>query len=250
MFLFSRRQFGRMAMAAGVSYEVETIESRHQATPTFLRVARPKKRPVKRTVLVLPVIAGTTAQWGDGFYEALALRWPERYGVQVAAPSFAHVPWYADHPVNPKIAQEKFLLEEIVPRLPGKILLIGFSKSGNGALTLLLRNPDKFAAAAAWDSPLLLDAPGKYESGVVYGTPENFAAYAIPALFERRASEFRTPRISITGYASFQKDTDGAHEKLVALGIPHHYANATRRAHHWASGWMEESMAALDGMVG
>ena len=57
----------------------------------------------------------------------------------IAAPSFSHLPWFADHPTNAKIAQESYLLQDILPRLSGRILLLGFSKSGNGAVTLLLR---------------------------------------------------------------------------------------------------------------
>ncbi|MBM3786601.1 MAG: hypothetical protein FJW30_19760 [Acidobacteria bacterium] len=247
-----RRGFLSVAAgAAGVRHEVETVESRHQATANFLRIARPKGSPARRTVLVLPVVAGVTAQWGDGFYEALALRWTERYKVAVAAPSFSALPWYADHPSDPKSRQELYLLEDILPRLSGRVLLLGFSKSGNGAMTLFLRHPDRFAAAASWDAPLFLDAPGKYGSGPIYGTSENFAGYAIPPLLERRAELLKKgpERLSITGFASFENDTRRAHEHMERLGIPHHYSNQTRRPHHWSSGWMEESMAALDRMT-
>ena len=219
-----------------VSYQVETIESPRQATANFLRVARPRGKS-NRTVLILPVTANISGQWGDGFYEALKLNWVKRYNVTIAAPSFSHLPWYADHPTNPKIAQESYLLHDILPRLSGRILLLGFSKSGNGAMTLLLRNPGQFAAAAAWDAPLLLDAPGKYGSGEIYGTAENFAGYHIPTLLEKR---FRDPmKIAVSGFGSFQADIAGAHEKMTALGIKHEYDNASRRPHHWSSGWME-----------
>ena len=230
-----------------VSYEVETIESPRQATANYLRIARPRGR-VKRTVLILPVVANISAQWGDGFYEALKLDWVKRYKVAIAAPSFSHLPWYADHPANPKIAQESYLIQDILPRLSGRILLLGFSKSGNGALTLLLRHPDKFAAAAAWDAPLLLDAPGRYGSGDIYGTPENFAGYHIPSLLEKRAPELRgkPARIALSGYGNFSEPMAGAHEKMSALGIPHLYDNATHRPHHWSPGWMEPAMATLD----
>ena len=102
-----------------VSYEVETIESPRQATANYLRIARPRGR-VKRTVLILPVVANVSAQWGDGFYEALKLNWVKRYKVAIAAPSFSHLPWYADHPTNPKIAQESYPLQDILPRLSGR----------------------------------------------------------------------------------------------------------------------------------
>src|SRR5262245_48281727 len=91
-----------------VSYEIETVESPRQATANFLRIARPKGRS-DRTVLILPVVANISGQWGDGFYEALRLNWVERYNVTEAAPSFSHLPWYADHPSNSKIAQESYL---------------------------------------------------------------------------------------------------------------------------------------------
>lgn len=239
----TRRCFFSLALAP-VAYEVETIESPRQATANFLRIVRPK-RGSDRTVLVLPVTANISGQWGDGFYEAIRLNWAERYNVTVAAPSFSHLPWYADHPSNPKIAQESYLLQDILPRLQGRILLLGFSKSGNGAMTLRLRHPERFAAAAAWDAPLLLDAPGKYGSGEIYDTPKNFAGYHIPSLLEKHAGR-RDLRIAISGYGSFQNELAGAHERMEQLGITHAYENTEKRVHHWASGWMEPAMATLD----
>lgn len=242
----TRRGLLQLAFAP-VSYEVETIESKHQATANYLRIARPRKA-ARATLLVLPVNADISGQWGDGFYEALRLDLANRYGFTVAAPSFSHLPWYADHPVNPRIAQEKYLLEDILPRLAGPILLVGFSKSGNGALTLLLRHPERFAAAAAWDAPFLMNAPSKYGSGPIYGTAENFAGYYIPALLEKRAPELRDrrARIAISGYGGFQAEVTGAHERMAALDIPHEYDNSVRRVHHWASGWLEPAVATLD----
>jgi len=235
---------GLFSLAFGpVSYEVENIESPRQATANFLRIARPRGKS-NRTVLILPVTANISGQWGDGFYEALRLNWVQRYNVTLAAPSFSHLPWFADHPSNPKIAQESYVLQDILPRLPGPILLLGFSKSGNGALTLMLRHPGRFAAAAAWDAPLLLDAPGKYGSGEIYGSAENFAGYHIPTLLEKNAG--RPLKIAISGYGGFQTEVAGAHEKMLALGIRHEYDNSTKRTHHWASGWMEPAMATLD----
>src|SRR6188768_3290424 len=194
---------GLLSLAFGpVSYEVDTIDSPRQMTANFLRIARPSGQS-DRTVLILPVTANISGQWGDGFYEALRLNWMERYNVTIAAPSFSQLPWYADHPTNPKVAQESYLLRDILPRLRGQILLLGFSKSGNGALTLLLRNPGKFAAAAAWDAPFLLDAPGKYGSGEIYGTPENFAGYHIPTLLEKHRD--RPMKIAISGFGAFQQ---------------------------------------------
>ena len=90
------------------------------------------------------------------------------------APTFSHLPWYADHPTDPDIRQESYLLEVVIPFIEANYparadrrgrLLLGFSKSGWGAYSLLLRHPDVFGKAAAWDAPLMMSEPGKYGSG-------------------------------------------------------------------------------------
>ena len=53
-------------------------------------------------------------------------------------------------------------------------------------------------------------------------------------------------KITLSGHGSFQSELAGAHEKMIALGIQHEYDNATKRPHHWSSGWMEPAMATLD----
>lgn len=228
-----------------VSYSVETIRSSRQATDNYLRVVRGDG---KRTLLVLPVVAGMTAQWGDGFYETLRLGVADKYGMDVAAVTFSHLPWYADHPANAKIAQESFLLDDVLPRLRGEILLVGFSKSGFGALSMLLRHPERFRAAAVFDAPLLMAEPGKYGSGEIYGTKKNFEGYAIGGLLERRAATMAGSgeRVALLGYDNFRADMAGAHDLMERLGIRHRYENSVRRAHHWGSGWMEEAVSSLD----
>jgi hypothetical protein len=71
------------------------------------------------------------------------------------------------------------------------LLLLGFSKSGWGALfSLLLRHPDVFGKAAAWDAPLVMDSPGRHGNGDIFGTPENFEKYS---------PDVRKPPINPTG---------------------------------------------------
>ena len=53
------------------------------------------------------------------------------------------------------------------------------------------RHPDLFGKAAAWDAPLMMDRPGRYGSGDVFGTPENFEAYRVARLLEARGARMR-----------------------------------------------------------
>lgn len=243
----TRRLFLQTLAATPVSYDVIEVASRHQATANYLRLAN---RGQKRTLLILPVVPNISAEWGDGFYEALRLNIGHRFGLTLAAPSFSALPWYADHPSDPKLAQESYLLEDILPRLEGEILLLGFSKSGNGALTLLLRHPDRFRAAAVWDAPLELDGPGKYGSGPIYGTPANFAAYYIPALLEQREALLRggSERIALCGHGNFGVEMEMAHRRMQSLAIPHRYRSGPKLRHHWSTGWMEPAVEDLAAM--
>src|SRR5439155_11216371 len=133
-----------------------------------------------------------------------------RHDAIFVVPTLSHLPWYADHPTNPTIRQESYFLDVVVPFIDKTYpvqttnagrLLLGFSKSGWGAWTLLLRHPDRFGRAAAWDAPLMLDRPGKYGSAPIFSTPENFDKYRLTDLLRASGQLFnnRNPLI-LTGY--------------------------------------------------
>jgi len=250
----TRRQW-LFAAAAALPYKHHVISSENQAYDNSLRVLVPERKAVA-TLYVLPVNADISHRWGDGFDTLAASGLHEKYGFVLAAPTFTQWPWFADHPVNKKVRQESYFVKEVVPLVdrlyptPAR-LLVGFSKSGNGALQLLLRHPELFHAAAAWDAPLMKAAPDQYNMGEIYGTLENFRGYAIPGLLERQAAVLagRRPRIALLGYDAFQEHTAQAHALMDRLGIPHHYENSTRRAHRWDSGWLAPALAYLAQMV-
>jgi putative esterase len=253
-----------VSTAAEVHYREYALQSANQAYASSIRVlvpdtpqgmARYKKNP--RVVYVLPVNPDISLRWGDGISAFLAAGLHNRYGVTAVAPSFSAWPWYADHPTDPKLRQETFFVSEVVPfvdrlfpEASRRRLLVGFSKSGNGAVTLLLRHPDLFYAAASWDAPLMKEAPDQFGMAEVYGTQENFDSYAIPGLLKRSAARLRgnRPRLALLGYGSFSEHTQKTHEFLDALGIPHLYDNRTRREHRWDSGWLDPALQALDEM--
>ena len=158
-------------------------------------IDRELRHPV---VYVLPVEARREHRYGDGLLEVRRHDLHNRFSAIFVAPTFSHLPWYADHPTDPLIRQETYLLKVVIPFVeghypakpePGGRLLLGFSKSGWGAFSLLLRHPDVFGKAAAWDAPLMMDGPGRYGSGDIFGTPENFEGYRVTGLLERRAAE-------------------------------------------------------------
>ena len=74
-----------------------------------------------------------------------------------------------------------------VPAKCDSRLLLGFSKSGWGAWSLLLRHPDVFGRAAAWDAPLMMDRFGKYGTSPIFGSQKTSSSIDLPICFERKA---------------------------------------------------------------
>lgn len=237
---------------------VHAVRSPYQAKATQIRVLLPVKRDAGKqypVVYVLPVEAGTESRYGDGLKEVQKLGLHNALGVIAVAPTFAHLPWYADHPTDREIRQETYFLKVVVPFIDKTYpvragaegrLLLGFSKSGWGAWTLLLRHPDLFGKAAAWDAPLMLDKPGKYGSGDVFGTAANFADYRVSKLLDEKAAKLQKGRrLILLGYGNFRAEHEQAHALMDRLKVAHEYQDGPARKHDWHSGWVKEAAERL-----
>ncbi len=240
---------------------VHTVRCPHQSDATKIRVLLPEsaseddKQTRFRVLYVLPVEAGDGRRFGDGLREVQKLGLHNKHRLICVAPTFAKIPWYADHPDDPALRQETYFLEVVVPfiekqyhaipRSKGRLLL-GFSKSGWGAWSLLLRHADRFHRAAAWDAPLTMNAPGRYGSGAVFATQENFQKYHIPTLLDQRAGQWGgCPRLALLGYANFRRHHEDIHAQLTKRGVSHEYRDGPRRGHTWSSGWVEQAVQFL-----
>lgn len=248
------------AKADGQGILVHEVQSPWQAGTTHIRVLLPDSiDPAKRypVAYVLPVEAGQGTRWGDGLREVQRAGLHNRYQVICVLPTFSHLPWYADHPTDATIRQESYLLKAVVPwveeHYPARSSadgrwLVGFSKSGWGALSLLLRHEATFGKAAAWDAPLMMAAPGMYGSGPIFGTRPNFEGYQVSALLRgKHRSLGPTERLAVLGYGNFREQHQQAHDLLKELEIPHLYRDGPQRPHHWNSGWLPEAFAWLAG---
>lgn len=247
------------AVVLSAAEVVHRLRSPRQAGETTVRVFLPDtaESPAQsRLLLVLPVEAGTESRWGDPAAEIRRTDIANRYQLVVAIPTFTALPWYADHPSDGRLQQETYLLRDVLPLIDrhhgtesesGRTLLVGFSKSGWGAWSLLLRNPETFARAAAWDAPLMQSKPDKFGMGPIFGDQANFNGYLIRDLVKGRAELLRVrERLVLTGYfESFRPHHVAMHELLNELGVPHAYRDGPRRDHHWESGWLDEAVSLL-----
>lgn len=234
-------------------FVVHSVTSEFQSGPTKIYLRVPDKiAPGTRlpTLYLLPVEAKDEQRWGDPLAEAAKLDLANRLNVIVIYPTFSHLPWYCDHPTDLGIRQERYVLNVVVPFMqrayPARAerdarLLLGFSKSGWGAWSLLLRNNDTFGRAAAWDSPMMMER-GLYGMAAIAGTQENFERYRVPNLLREHGPKLGpSPRLLLMGFDNFRTPTQQCHALLEELKIPHAYRDGPQRKHHWNTGWVEEA---------
>ncbi len=246
---------GEPEPATSSAVVVHRLESEYQSGPTTVSVVQPSTtEPGRRypVLYVLPVEAGAGKRWGDVVATAERLRVADRFGVIVVYPTFAQLPWYADHPTDAGVRQESHFLKVVVPFVERNSpalaersgrLLLGFSKSGWGAFSLLLRHPEHFERAVAWDAPLTMNAPGRYGSGPIFGTPENFAKYQLTKLVADRAKTLGDElRLIHLGYDNFREHHHRFERLLLEHSVPHVFQDGPKRRHHWESGWFEEAV--------
>ena len=229
--------------------------------PQDLRILQPSNPApgvAHNFVYVLPVEPGEGTTFGDGLQVIESLNLQNQYNLTVIEPSFSINPWYADNPLDANLQEDTFMAMDLQPWVKANLSttgneqhwLIGFSKSGIGAQTLILRHPDKFSLAASWDFPADMNAYDEYgdNSSDSYGTDANFQAnYRLtPAFLAAHAAPFQlNNRIWIGGYQVFQQDMADYDALLTSEGILHTTETPTPMAHTWDSGWVPIALAAL-----
>ncbi|MEM7393745.1 MAG: alpha/beta hydrolase-fold protein, partial [Verrucomicrobiota bacterium] len=174
-----------MLSLGSVAAEIEThrVETEYQRGKQEIQVLLPdayREDGSYRVLYVLPVEKGFRNRFGRGLLLLKEMDAHNRYDLIIVRMGFEKEPWYGDHAADPSVRQASYLKEFVAPFIEKKYaaqsspegrLLFGFSKSGWGAFSLILKYPDFFGYAAAWDAPLLFT---KFQFGMksVYGTPE------------------------------------------------------------------------------
>ena len=208
----------------------------------------------------LPVEAGLAqSTWGSGLDALQQLDAQNHYNATIIEPIFPINPWYADNPIDATINFETFMATLLPAWVDSnfasgaeKNLLLGFSKSGYGALDLLFKHASEFAAAAAWDFPADMAAYDNYGASGNYGTDANFQGnYRMTSTFiETWKAPFTTQdRIWISGYGAFQTDVADFDALLTSHGVVHTLGTQTYDVHSWTGGWLSAAVAGLYGLV-
>jgi len=211
----------------------------------------------------LPVESGLTGQsLGDGLDELESLNVPNEYNTTIIEPIFPMYSWYADNPNDATIDYETFVAD-ILPQWVDshfsttgdeQNLLIGFSKSGYGAVDLLMKHPDVFSAAAAFDFPADMPTYNGLGSSSAddYGTQANFQNnYELDQSF---VDTYKTPfttqdRLWIAGGPLYANDVADFNNLLTSQGVLDTFTTTqTGDTHSWTGGWVPSAVTGLFGL--
>ena len=246
-------------------FRVHQISSAYQTGETTVRVLLPDKLDASkkyRVLYVLPVVAAAERRLGDGLRQLRDLGLHNAHDLICVAPEFTAPPWFADHDGDPGMRDESHLLKVVLPFVEATYpaireadgrLLIGFSKSGWGALSLLLRHPQTFHKAAAWDTGIRVDtgpideADRTQRIARIFGSRENFDEYRISSLLRGKGSGLG-PEARLFYYSNGGVRAEGGaqiHRLMLELGIPHRYLYEPKRPHRWDSGWIPQAVEFL-----
>jgi len=242
------------------SVDVLTVTSPFVGKPCRIDVLLPDKLRDGKTypvLYMLPVGGEWNAKppWGYALAEARRADAHNRHGVICVLMQFDAMPWYGSHATNKKIRHEEHIRKVVVPAIEEHYpasrrvkdrLLFGFSKSGWGAVTLLLRNADVFGAACSWDAPLCFTKKdfGKVGTRPHFGTAEQMAKYLPLTLAEQRVGELTggPPRLMILGHSIWWNHSSQYAKHLKELGIPHVFDDSLRAKHTWTSKWLPKAL--------
>ncbi|HIG28122.1 MAG TPA: hypothetical protein EYQ50_10100 [Verrucomicrobiales bacterium] len=234
------------------------IESSFQRRCTTVRILLPDKFDAEkpyRVLYILPVVANDARKYGDGLLEVMKYNYHNVHQLICVAPEFTSKPWYADHSTDMGRQDESHLLKRILPFVDNKYptlktkegrLLLGFSKSGWGAFTLLLRNPSVFYKAAGWDTGIRVDTGPLDEEDRMrriqefFGSRSNFEKHRISNLLKKKGKLLENQERLFYYNTEGSRARGGAeiHRQMVQLEFPHRYLFEPKRKHRWDSGWI------------
>ena len=204
----------------------------------------------------------TQGGYGSGLNVLASQDVEDQYNTTIVEPIFPMDSWYADNPADATVDYNTFI-STILPQWidshfsttgDEQNLLLGFSKSGTGALDLLFKNPTEFDAAAAFDFPADMTTYDRFgtSSASNYGTQANFQNnYELSQSFiNTYKAPFTTQdRIWISEGPDYPKEVSDFNNLLLSQGVKDTFVTTqTADAHNWSGGWVAGAVAGLFGL--
>lgn len=262
-----------MTGAAGSAAEIDVhhVESEFQHGAQQIHVLVPDNyrdsRDALRVLYALPVEKSGRYRNGHPLDVLREMGAHNRHELLIVFMTMEEEPWFVDHPVERKIRQASYMHEFVVPFIdenyrtvsePESRFLIGFSKGGWGAYSLIFTRPDIYGFAAAWDAPFLAE-DFIFEMETVIGNAAQLTAYRPDLVALTSGRRFRDRRrLVLAGENMFGKRVPPAvgdshvaemHRVLRENGIKHSYLEKIASPHRFDRVWMQPVLSALMDIV-
>jgi len=171
----------------------------------------------------------------------------DRHSFIIVCPDGAYAGWYLDSPLDSGSQYDSYIAREVpryidehyrsIPEMRGRFLC-GLSMGGHGAVSLLAKHPDRFAAAGSMSGVMqLTDSSKRFGIVQLIGKPgfraRRWRDYSCLYLVEKLIGSDKGLIIDC-GVDDFTIAGNRAmHRKLLRLGIDHDYYERPG-AHSWA----------------
>lgn len=160
-------------------------------------------------------------------------------------PEFSRIPWYANHPSNPEVAQEKYLaglIEDMRRQMDfstERVYLLGFSKSGWGSMSFTLNYPELVDGIFIWDAPLATGYQKAWGMEQVFLQKPHFEEnYQLTKRLARNAQKLRGKILVVGGYDFFATSCREVLEQLEQLGVAYIHDSDLNYPHEWNKTWI------------
>jgi hypothetical protein len=205
-----------------------------------------------KIIFVLPVQSLDQTSFGNGIDEVKELLDSNEIedNVLFIQPRFLVTPWYANHPSNVNIQQEDSTVELIniilakYSMFPNKkVYLLGYSKSGYGAVNIQLRYPSIVDGIFIWDAPVALDTFITSDMASVFDNvtylQEN---YNMVDLLSTNSTSLEGKEIVVGGYKLWETLSKGFTDELTSNYPSVNFTlNETMDYNHtWNKEWVKE----------
>ncbi|MDD7885753.1 hypothetical protein [Flavivirga sp. 57AJ16] len=209
-------------------------------------------------VFVLPVKQGQTYNFGDpltNLKDSSFYTKEVKDNVIFIHPIFKNIPWYANHPTDITIQQQTdsknfvtFIKNKYSNFLSLNVSMIGFSKSGWGALSLLMHQPTIADHVFIWDAPLGIDElTFGYEMVPVFVNDAHFDTYDLNTRLPSEAVNLENKGIYIGGYHEFEVFSELITDEFVNYpNIDYVLDDTLSFGHAWNIEWMESLFREVD----
>ncbi len=235
----------RQLLAASLDTVVIKSESMEKA-PRAVIVIPDSYHQNKTALPVLYLLHGWSGSFRDWSLHMDLRPLVERYQFIIVCPDGGYDGWYLDSPLDKTSQYETYISREVIGYIdkhyrtiagPEGRFISGLSMGGHGALSLLAKHPDLYAAAGSMSGALALSRSSKKYGlirllGDPESNPELWQQNSCISLLENLAGLNRGILLDC-GIDDFTIAINRTvHTKLIELGIPHDYIERPGK-HNW-----------------